>query len=203
MSIALDVALYLRENNIIVSLSARGVLFTLFFRVGSNPFTWVTQEDLAIECGVTERQLRTQTRILEKLGLIIIKRDPKDKRRNLYCPAEFLINYHQKPNREGDKKYRKKTSSNFKNTGRILPINTGRKHPVNKNTIYHQPIENIKEKSTYIPPKAKEESKSVLKQKRDLSVDNFKNDNKRHHSSVGLTHIKNILKELKMGGNSQ
>lgn len=136
MSIALDAALYLREKQLTkpLSLAERGVLFTLVFRVGSNTFSWVSQETLAQELDISERQIRTHLSELEKKGFIKSKPYPHDKRKQLYSIAEFLINYHQESSREVTKNYRKKTSDKIKSTGSKLPLNSGSKFPVTENT---------------------------------------------------------------------
>ena len=115
MSIALDAALYLREQKELkpLTLSERGLLFTLLFRVGSNPFAWVSQETLCTELDLADSNLRNQIKKIVAKGYIEVMKDPKDKRKNLYRPAEFLINYHQITNREPTKKYRSKTGGNF------------------------------------------------------------------------------------------
>lgn len=103
MSIALDLALFLRENHLIglngqiinISSSLRGFLFTLMFRVGSNPYSWIPQEELALEMDMTIDGLRKITAKILDTGLIECIPNPKDKRKNCYRPAEFLINYHQ------------------------------------------------------------------------------------------------------------
>lgn len=132
MSIALDTALYLREqkSNNPLTLSERGMLFTLLFRVGSNANAWVSQETLAIELDVSERYIRTLTENIAAKGYIKIKQNPKDKRKNLYSPAKFLINYHQQENRAQNKRYRNNCSSNSRDTGTTVPINRGTTVPL-------------------------------------------------------------------------
>lgn len=141
MSISLDLALYLREqrHHHDISLAERGVLFTLMFRVGSNPFSWVSQEDLAIELDISERHLKRYMSSLLKKNLIVIEKDSKDLRKNTYRPAEFLINYHQKQDRKAAKKYPKKLSTaqanrekkgtslspNLQNRGHLCHLNRG------------------------------------------------------------------------------
>ncbi len=122
MSIALDAALFLREQKESkpLTLSERGLLFTLLFRVGSNPFAWVSQETLCTELDLADSNLRTQIKKIAQKGYIEIMKDPKDKRKNLYRPAEFLINYHQIPNRTSTKKYRSKSGGIF---GEKIPAN--------------------------------------------------------------------------------
>lgn len=132
MSIALDTALYLREQKSEnpLTVSERGALLTLMFRVGSNPFSWVSQETLAIELDITERNVRRYMKGIKEKGYIDITHDPHDKRKNLYRPAKFLINYHQQNSRAQTKKYRSKLSCNSKNTGQNYPINTGQNYPI-------------------------------------------------------------------------
>ena len=132
MSIALDLALYIREQKLDKPLttSERGVLFTLFFRVGSNPFTWISQKQLAIELDIIERNVRKLMSSIKTKGFIEISSDPKDKRKNLYRPSEFLINYHQQAKRVQTKEYRSKSTYTFENTGQNRPVNTGQNRPV-------------------------------------------------------------------------
>jgi DNA-binding MarR family transcriptional regulator len=133
MSIALDTALYIRENEVYyidknrkshyLTASDRGYLFTLMFRVGSNPFTWISQEELAFEMGVTARPLKAALSKLFKLGLIVIEIDPQDRRKNRYRPADKLIDYHQK-NRINTKKLTKQSVTQDKKYGlKTAPIN--------------------------------------------------------------------------------
>lgn len=98
MSIALDIALYLRDNPSScknISLSDRAVLFTLAFRVGSNTLAWVSQEELAKELNLTPRGLRKNLSNLIENKFITVTESQIDKRKNFYHPASFLVNYHQ------------------------------------------------------------------------------------------------------------
>lgn len=97
MSIALDVALFLREQKLpkFISLSQRGVLLTLMFRLGSNPWTWISQIALSEELNLTCRQLRDHMKTLELKGLIEVKALAGDKRKNMYRVSQALVNYHQ------------------------------------------------------------------------------------------------------------
>lgn len=128
MSISLDLALFLRDNNHQLKLSTSdiGVAFVFAFRIGSNPFTWVSQEQLASELGITERGVRKAANRLNKL--IIVEKSSTDKRKNIYRFQEFLINYHQLSTEE--KKYRNKSSGIFENRGTKVPVNRGTKVPV-------------------------------------------------------------------------
>ncbi len=126
MSIALDAALYLREQKLPqpLTLTERGLLFTLLFRVGSNPFAWVSQETLAIETDTDLRSVNIRLGQIVSKGLIEIVKNPKDKRKNLYRPAVFLINYHQRRNRAQNKEYMTKRSCNSENTRSKDHVNT-------------------------------------------------------------------------------
>lgn len=134
MSIALDLALFLREQKLDkpLTLTERGLLFSLMFRIGSNPFTWISQDQLAIEADITERNVKRLMSSIKAKGFIEILQDPKDKRKNLYRPAEFLINYHQKNNRVQTKKYRSKLSPKSDNRGQYYPLNRGQYYPLSE-----------------------------------------------------------------------
>jgi hypothetical protein len=160
MSIALDIALYLRdtETKDPLTLAERGVLFTLAFRVGSNSATWISQESLMLELDISERNLRDHLKKIADKGYILIKPDKKDKRKMTYTIASFLLNYHQKENRKWTKNYRRKTAGNSENTGRILPVNTGRKQPVISCTKQPTDVDKYGLSKSQNAPKAKEES---------------------------------------------
>lgn len=140
MSIALDAALYLREQKISkpLTLTERGLLFTLLFRVGSNPFAWVSQETLSIESDTDLRSVKRLLGKISKKGFIEVSSNPKDKRKNLYRPAEFLINYHQLRNREQTKEYRAKLPPNLEDRGQNYPLNTGQNYPLSQVAQNHQ-----------------------------------------------------------------
>jgi len=104
----LDLGLFLRENNLIkidkktgektilhISSSMRGFLFTLACRIGSDPYTWVSQETLAEEMDIKPDAIKTMTKKSVETQLIEVIPNPSDKRKNLYRPASFLINYSQ------------------------------------------------------------------------------------------------------------
>lgn len=97
MSLALDVALYLRDNQgkIKISPGERGVLFTLSFRIGSRSYTWVSQKSLSKELQISERNLIRYLSSLKKLKLIQQNKNSSDKRKNLYRAHKRLVNYHQ------------------------------------------------------------------------------------------------------------
>src|ERR1700689_135070 len=182
MSVALDTALYIREQKLSnpLTLAERGVLFTLMFRVGSNPHTWVSQKDLCIELDITDRPLRHQLKKLEKKGLLVSMSDADDKRKNLYRPAEFLINYHQNPKKNptksypqkarNTKKYRSKTAGTLQDTGRKQPVYTGRKQPVINCANDIQDNESKEKKVVHKYTKGKYKTKD-LKQKEDSFFD--------------------------------
>jgi DNA-binding MarR family transcriptional regulator len=175
MSISLDVALYLREQcqGKNITLADRGVLLTLMFRVGSNPFTWISQNELAKELDCSESTLRRHLKNLVKSGLILIDRDKKNKSCNCYRPSPHLINYHQNNRNEqknhqselngSNGKHRSNMTGDFINTGHICTVHTGQKRPVFNCTNCIQPIELNEEKQYDILPKEKEERKNKRK----------------------------------------
>lgn len=129
MSIALDLALFLRENHLLdskaqkitISSSLRGFLFTLMFRVGSNPYSWIPQEELALEMDMTIDGLKKITAKVVETGLIEIGQNPHDKRKNCYRPAEFLINYHQSRREKSGYKCRSTTNVGVKYVPKRAP----------------------------------------------------------------------------------
>lgn len=176
MSVALDTAMYLREQLLDnpLTLTERGILFTLMFRVGGNPFTWVSQESLAEECDIIERNVRRLMAQLSLKGFVEIEKNTKDKRKNLYKPAEFLINYHQIPNRNPTKKYRSKLTSITKDIGQNRPINTGQYYPVINCTNGIQDIEIKEEIRHEISPKDKALNNISLNKKISVQEINIK-----------------------------
>lgn len=206
MSIALDTALYLREQKSSdpLTLEERGVLFTLMFRVGSNPFTWISQEALAIELDVSLRQLKRHLKSLIKKSYIEEMDDPKDKRKNLYRPAEFLINYHQQQDRKPTKSYpqkpKKKVSYMSPNSERKVSYMSPNFEksasqlvdPRNKSGLIHTAKEKLLNKK-YI-------------NKRGASVDNFEKQDQDQKMVLtetqrqsGIKAISEIVKNLKLG----
>lgn len=182
MSIALDVALYLREQKLDkpLSVAERGALFTLLFRVGSNPFTWISIDSLAIELDITEKNVRNYMKSLNSKGYIQTITNPDDKRKNLYRPAEFLINYHQKTNRVQTKNYRSKSTSNSEITGRNRPVNTGRNRPLSSNKKISKSLDTLSLEGNQNLPKDTYESNTISKEEREtppFSVDNFNDNN--------------------------
>lgn len=176
MSISLDVALYLRDNDIKgLTLSNRGLLFTLAFRIGSNSVSWVSQKTLAKEVGINDKNLRNQISSLEKLGLIIVKKSKKDKRKSLYKFPEFLVNYHQKYRSKSPKRLKNNTGRNRtitdEDNGRNRPVineDTGRNQVINSCSNTSQDIDSNKEfydkNSCKATNKSKETNKSKAKE---------------------------------------
>jgi len=177
MSISLDLALYLREQkDSDLTLCERGVLFTLFFRVGSNAFSWISQEVLADELQISARQLKRQIQSLLKKGFIQVLHDPKDLRKNLYRPANFLINYHQNPNRKTTKNVTNnkpekmenrghKCHKNYADRGHKCHINRGQDcHLISDDEINTDAVVEVKNEVSQIP-KAKEQSNNKSKDK--------------------------------------
>ena len=71
-------------------MAAKAVLFTLAFRIGSNPFSWISQKELSIELDISESNVRRHMKKIQTEGLISIQEDPKDKRKNIYLnPPNF------------------------------------------------------------------------------------------------------------------
>jgi hypothetical protein len=219
MSIALDTALYLREQKSSdpLTLEERGVLFTLMFRVGSNPFTWISQESLAIELDVSLRQLKRHLKSLIKKSYLEEMDDPKDKRKNLYRPAEFLINYHQQQERKPTKSYpqkpKKKVTYMTPNSERkvtYMTPNSERKvtymtpnfeksdlqliDPRNKSRLIHRPKEKLLNKK-YINNRGAFVD-NFEKQKQELEISYPINEYQRQN---GIKAIADIMKNLKIG----
>lgn len=197
MSIALDSALYIRENEISYTdkngqihkftASDRGYLFTIMFRVGSNPFTWISQKELAYEMDVTARPLKTALAKLVNFGLIEVDIDPKDARKNRYRPAEKLINYHDKGRIKGkklspecvtqDKKYGLKSAPIKPRKVLLSAPSRCRKQPLSKHQISPQPFVNKEKKRLSKNPKEKvnkQKSKETVKMGEEIDMMNFK-----------------------------
>lgn len=185
MSIALDLALFLRENNLLdpqgqkihVSSSLRGFLFTLMFRVGSNPYTWIPQEELALELDMTIDGLKKITPKMLETGLIEITQNPNDKRKNCYRPADFLINYHQTRRQKlGDKslvttnvglKYVPKRAPSFE---KYVPVCT----PNSEDRCTNGPIISYTNDSQPAPVKGSKAEVHSLKQHKDKAKEREK-----------------------------
>jgi hypothetical protein len=181
MNLSLDIALYHRDQTIDNSISPNelGVLHTLAQRIGNNTFAWISHETLAIELKISQRQLARYMSKLRAKGLIETPKDPKDKRKNLYRLASFLINYHQKEksvsmeqhtstliyknkntshNRLVDKeKYMTHMSGN-NNQRQICQVNSRHICQELSDAQVSQPIENSIKKTPAHFPKVKEES---------------------------------------------
>ncbi|HXK00737.1 MAG TPA: helix-turn-helix domain-containing protein [Buchnera sp. (in: enterobacteria)] len=192
MSISLDIALYLRDNSSSykkLTLSDRAVLFTLAFRVGSNAYAWISQEELAKELNLTPRGLRKNLTNLINIKLITVMHGKNDKRKNLYHPADFLINYHQsrKINRPicssiSGKNYRNNRSHNSQDIGTYVPIlyqDIGTDVPVilcsstSQDNDYNKEISHKKSpKATYISKETciSKEKRKTYRKERDLFI---------------------------------
>lgn len=114
---------------------------------------------------------------IEQKGFIQIGKDHKDKRKLLYRPADFMINYHQNPNRKVTKKYVDKS----KDTGQNYPVllgDTGQNYPVlleEKNAQSHVPSSVAHDAK---PPKGKGKVTSKAKVKPNSPNNNFLNREK-------------------------
>ena len=201
MSIALDTALFLREQKLDKPLTAaeRGLLFTLMFRVGSNPFTWVSQKDLCLEMDMCDSSLRRLLKSIEKKGLLVSMEDPQDKRKNLYRPSEFLINYHQEAKRnptksypqkqKSTKNYRSKFGGTLRNTAENSAVNTAQNSAVINCTNDSQHNESKQKKSSQNFPKDKYKTK-YIKQKQKKPFYDYENQERYKLNSAsrnGLT----------------
>lgn len=103
MSIALDFALFMRNSStkLGLSLANEAVGFKLAFRIGSNSLSWVSQENLLIECGLDKLDsLSNHLKKLTGAGVFLSEVNKKDKRKNIYGFSKYLINYHQKSDSE-------------------------------------------------------------------------------------------------------
>ncbi len=192
MSLALDLGLFFRNSKtkLGLSLTHRGLLFTLAIRIGNNSNTWIKQDSLANEANIDERNIRENMEKIKSTGIIIVEKQKHDKRRNMYKFNQLIINYHLLNDEEkhrahealgdeciiqkspklstGSKKYQTKSSGNSKNTGQNHPLNTGQNHPVHpgpKNPADLLP-RGLHDLSTF--PKAKEKSKKGMQSKREL-----------------------------------
>lgn len=97
MSIALDLYLFFRNSKtkLGLSLNARFVLSTLAFRIGSNTSTWIGQDALADEIGITRQNISGHLNKILKTKMLDVKLNKKDKRRNSYTICDKIKNYHQ------------------------------------------------------------------------------------------------------------
>ncbi len=74
MSYLVTVALFLRNTckQIKLTSTQKLILIVVAFRIGKNQDTWLKQSELAEECQITSRQLRTDLKILSEKELIIV-----------------------------------------------------------------------------------------------------------------------------------
>ena len=165
MSIAVDLGLFLRNSlsKLGLSLTQRGVLFTLAIRVGNNASTWISQETLAIELGIIERNVRQNMSKIKPTKLILVEQQKGDKRKNQYSFNPLLFNYHQLSDKEkaavhkklGDvylpigqsntcvnkRKCRSKSAANNQDRGRNRPVDRGRNRPVVEESKTYEAID--------------------------------------------------------------
>lgn len=96
MSLALDLALFLRNSKTKLDLSVTNiaVAYTLAFRVGTNTSSWVSQETLALELGIEEKNISIHCLKLVQSKLVNVTKHKKDKRRNVYNFSTSIMNYH-------------------------------------------------------------------------------------------------------------
>jgi len=170
MSIALDIALYLRDHGRnLKGLSAadRGVLYTLAFRIGTKIYTWISQASLANELCMSTRNIRDYLRNLERFGLIITRKSKKDSRKLEYRISEFVHNYHQN-SRVCEKNYRKDCSGIYKDSGTNVPVfseSIGTNVPVINSSTDIQVIDSNEENHQEKSPKVTYINKVTLRDK--------------------------------------
>lgn len=167
MSMLLDLGLFLRENNVIrldkktgekiiipISATLRGFLFTIACRIGSDPYSWVSQETLAEELGMSVIGIKKLSKKASETNLIEVIPNPSDKRKRMYRPAKFLVNYTQKRREKLStedglgtffeiKKVYKRTPNNPKKVSKSIPSRY-----TNVSRISHKNNENIKQNQT-------------------------------------------------------
>lgn len=97
MSLAVDLGLFLRNSKtkLGLSLTQRGILFTLAIRIGNHANTWIKQETLSLELGVEESSVRKSMSKIKATKIIQVGSQAQDKRKNTYAFSKKLINYHQ------------------------------------------------------------------------------------------------------------
>lgn len=138
MSLALDLGLFLRNSKtkLGLTLSRRGLLFTLAIRIGNNNSTWIKQETLSKEVGVEESSVRKSMANIRKTKIILVEKQKQDKRKNVYRFNPILINYHLMNDEEKSKvhdffddeftpSHGPKLSTKTKKYQAILPGNSG------------------------------------------------------------------------------
>lgn len=171
--LALDFALIVRHslNKLNLSLATRGVAYTLAFRIGTNICTWISQEALAKELGVSESNVRIHCNKLKKECLLLIKKDAQDKRKNLYSFNSKIFNYAQM-NEEEREKCRLLLGDTLRDTAYFQAVNSAYKQAVIISPIGMQDDEIKEEKTVEKLPKRKLKEHKEHKEKR-KSVDNF------------------------------
>jgi hypothetical protein len=233
MSLALDLGLFFRNSKtkLGLSLTHRGLLFTLAIRIGSNASTWIKQSTLAKEAGIDERNVRENMNKIKSTGIVLVDYQKSDKRKLQYRFNKLLNNYHLLTEEErikvhlhlndehehlnvlkhksSSKKYRMKSSHNLQDTGRNHPVDTGRNHPIiPENDSLEIPLPTASYEVD-CAPKEKEESnkKHKGKEKTTLFPDDFKPT--QEHINLANEHGLDInlqiqsLRAWAMGGNKE
>ncbi len=97
MSIALDVGLFFRNSKtkLGMSLSARAIIFTLAFRVGTKSSTWISPDSLAEECGLHRQNIFDPLAKIVSTGIVLKKSSPRNKKKQIYSFSDLIKNYHQ------------------------------------------------------------------------------------------------------------
>jgi len=184
MSIALDLGLFFRNSKtkLGLSLTQRAILFTLAFRVGSNPKTWIKQTTLAMELGIEERNVKENLAKIKPTGILLIDRQKSDARKNIYRFVDILFNYHQMSDDQKSKVHAAFNDEilinpvdNSKNRGRNHHLsleNRGRNHHLNRGRNHHlspdektleSPVESIVPENEPSPKGKGERNNKILK----------------------------------------
>lgn len=187
MSILFDLQLFFRNSKtkLGLSLTHRGLLSALAFRIGSNATTWLKQSTLAKEVGVDESNIRDHMVKIQLSGLIIIDKQKSDKRKLQYKINPIIRDYSIKNDQEkisihealGDeyhhlsvnstKKYQAKSPDIEENTRRNHLVSTRRNHLVNSYTMAPETQLDIDSEDPSLFPKEKEETNIKNKDKRE------------------------------------
>lgn len=98
MSLALDVGLFFRNSKtkLGLTLSARAIIFTLAFRVGTRSSTWVSPDSLAEECGIQRQNIFEPLNKIVATGMVQKKQSTRHKQKKTYSFSDLIKNYHQK-----------------------------------------------------------------------------------------------------------
>lgn len=194
MSIALDLALLLRNSSskFGLSLAARSILNALAFRVGTKANTWINQQTLAKELGITIRALRKHHESIEASNILYIKTNSRDKRKYLYSFNSIFFNYHQMKKEDRIIVHTKlkdiyderdiKVKFTEQNRGTKVPVsgeNRGTKVPLNRGTKV--PLVSTEQIPAALELRGLEVTEQILKE---TYENNIKDKDTKKHCSV-------------------